>query len=103
MAIRPWQIRANAEDTMLMVPSAALMAHRYKDLRVPVAIVAGAGDKVISPTQSERLANEIPASELLVIGGVGHMVHYTAKETIAEVVAAMAGAQQHGEHNQALA
>jgi pimeloyl-ACP methyl ester carboxylesterase len=95
MAIRPWQIRANAEDTMLMIPSAALMERRYKDVTVPVAIVAGAGDKVISPTQSVRLSDEIPDSELLVIEGVGHMVHYTAKKTIAEAIAVMANAQPH--------
>jgi pimeloyl-ACP methyl ester carboxylesterase len=103
MAIRPWQIRANAEDTALMVPSAALMEHRYKDLTVPVAIVAGAGDKVVSPAQSERLADEIPASEVLIIGGVGHMVHYTAKETITETIAVMANAQPHCDHNPAFA
>jgi pimeloyl-ACP methyl ester carboxylesterase len=99
MAIRPWQIRANAEDTALMVPSAAQMEHRYKDLTVPVAIVAGAGDKVVRPAQSERLADEIPAAELLVIDGVGHMVHYTAKESITEAIAVMANAQPDREHN----
>jgi pimeloyl-ACP methyl ester carboxylesterase len=93
MAIRPWQIRANAEDTALMVPSAAQMEHRYHHLTVPVAIVAGAGDKVVSPAQSERLAEEIPESQLLVMDGVGHMVHYTAKELIAETIASMASAQ----------
>ena len=41
MSMRPWQIRANAEDTALMIPSAAAMEHRYGDLGVPVVIVAG--------------------------------------------------------------
>ncbi len=94
MAIRPWQIRANAEDTALMVPSAAQMEHRYKDLTVPVAIVAGAGDKVVSPAQSERLAEEISGSQILIMDGVGHMVHYTAKETIAETIESMASARE---------
>lgn len=93
MAMRPWQIRANAEDTALMVPSAAMMEHRYEDVTVPVAIVAGAGDKVVKPVQSERLADEIPGSELLVIDGAGHMLHYTAKDTIVETIAVMANAQ----------
>ncbi len=60
MSMRPWQIRANAEDTALMLPSVGAMEHRYKDLTVPVAIVAGDGDKVIHPSQSTRLAEEIP-------------------------------------------
>ena len=96
-------IRANAEDTALMVSSATRMEGRYKDLTVPVAIVAGPDDKVVSPAQSERLADEIPASELLVIGGVGHMLHYAAKEKITETIAVMANAQPDLEHNRARA
>ena len=93
MSMRPWQIRANAEDTALMVPAVAAMEHRYEDLTVPVAIVAGGDDKVINPAQSQRLADEIPGSKLLIIGGAGHMAHYTAKDTIAETIALMASAE----------
>ena len=92
MSMRPWQIRANAEDTALMVPSAAAMEHRYENLKVPVAIIAGGSDKIVNPTQSSRLAGEIQGSRLLVIDGVGHMVHYTAKDMIAETIGAMANA-----------
>lgn len=90
LAVRPSQIWANAQDAALTIPSVAAMAHRYKDVRIPVAIVAGAGDKVVSPDQSERLADEIPESQLLVVPGAGHMVHYTANDTIAKSIAAMA-------------
>ncbi len=102
MSMRPWQIRANAEDTALMVPSAAAMEHRYEDLKVPVAIVAGGSDKVVDPTQSTRLASEIPGSRLLVVNNIGHMVHYSAKNTIAETIDAMAKAEAPREHDHAL-
>jgi pimeloyl-ACP methyl ester carboxylesterase len=102
MSMRPWQIRANAEDTALMVPSAAAMEHRYEDLKVPVAIVAGGSDKVVDPTQSTRLASEIPGSRLLVVSNIGHMVHYSAKNTIAETIDAMANADAPREHDHAL-
>ncbi len=102
MSMRPWQIRANAEDTALMVPSAAAMEHRYKDLRVPVAIVAGEGDKIVNPAQSSRLADEIHESRLLVISGVGHMVHYTAKDTIAQTISTLANAEAPHEYDHVL-
>jgi len=102
MSMRPWQIRANAEDTALMVPSAAAMEHRYRDLKVPVAIVAGEGDKVVSPEQSSRLAGEIHESQLLVMSGVGHMVHYTAKDTIAQTISMMAKAEAPSEYDHVL-
>lgn len=93
MAARPSQIWANAQEAALTIPSVAAMAHRYKDVRIPVAIVAGAGDKVVSPKQSERLADEIPESQLLVVPGAGHMVHYAANHTIVKSIAVMANAQ----------
>lgn len=102
MATRPSQIRANAQDAALTIPSVAAMAHRYKDVRVPVAIVAGAGDKVVNPEQSERLADEIPESQLLVLPGAGHMVHYAANDTIAQSIAMMAKAPPHSPHNHAI-
>jgi pimeloyl-ACP methyl ester carboxylesterase len=103
MSMRPWQIRANAEDTALMIPSAAAMEHRYVDLSVPVVIVAGSGDKVISPVQSRRLADEISGSKLPIIDGVGHMAHYTAMDTIAETIAVMANAVEPSSRDFALA
>jgi pimeloyl-ACP methyl ester carboxylesterase len=103
MSMRPWQIRATAEDTAQMAPSAAAMEDRYEGLTMPVAIIAGSGDKVVRPAQSERLAENIPSSKLLVVEGVGHMAHYTAKDTVAQAIAVMANAQAPGEHSHALA
>src|SRR5215218_3986523 len=56
MMVRPSQIRANAEDAALMMPSAAQLADRYAELKVPLALIAGADDPVIDPhAHSERL------------------------------------------------
>lgn len=94
LSTRPSQILANAQDSALMIPSAAAMQHRYKDITVPAVIIAGAGDKVVRPSQSRRLAREMPEAQLLVVEGAGHMVHYSANEMIAESIAVMAGAAQ---------
>ena len=89
MTLRPSQIRASAADAALMVPAAAAFAPRAEELRMPVTIIAGDGDKVVSTSdQSERLASVLPASKLLIVEGAGHMVHHTASDRVAAAIAA---------------
>lgn len=87
MAIRPSQLRASAAESALMIPDALAVQGRYGELRMPVAIVAGTGDKLADPNdQALRLHRALPDSSLHVVEGCGHMVHHTAP---AEVVAAV--------------
>jgi pimeloyl-ACP methyl ester carboxylesterase len=91
LSLRPWQLRASAEDSAFMVPAAASMQNRYRELRMPVAIVTGDGDCVVTPSrQSMRLHREIEESDLTVLPGLGHMVHYAAHDEIAEAVGGVA-------------
>ena len=98
MALRPSQIRASAADTALMIPSAAMLAPRYRDLDVPVAIVAGSGDTIVDFTRhSRRLHARIRNSRLIEIPGVGHMPHHNAMLQVLDVIleAASDGALPH--------
>ena len=47
MAVRPLQIRAEAEDGAGMAREAAAMRDRYRELRLPVVIMAGSDDQVV--------------------------------------------------------
>ena len=47
LIFRPWQLRATAAEVALLIPGAAALAGRYRELRMPTAIVAGPGDRVI--------------------------------------------------------
>ena len=77
MTLRPSQLRASAAEGGLMVPAARRLSQRYAELTLPIAVVAGEGDKVAFPDgQARRLHAEIPHSELTMLPGVGHMVHY---------------------------
>jgi pimeloyl-ACP methyl ester carboxylesterase len=78
MAVRPSQIRASAAESALMIPSAHILEKQYRLLEMPVAIVAGAEDRLIESEQSAHLHREIPHSTLRCIPGTGHMVHQTA-------------------------
>lgn len=87
MALRPASLRASAEESGLMIPGAMRAQHRYANLAVPVAIVAGAKDRMVSAkSQSARLHNEIPQSTFECVPGTGHMVHQTATEAVLAAV-----------------
>lgn len=101
MALRPSQIRATSTDGALMIPGAVRLRHHYDDLRMPVAIVAGSGDKVVLKRAAERLHAAIPGSALRIVEGAGHMVHHSAPaevvETIRSVAAVAIGTPNHQE------
>ncbi len=84
---RPAQIKGIAADSGLMVPAAESMCGRYGELGMPVTIVSGDGDKIVNPEeQSERLHRELPHSRLLMLPGLGHMVHYLATDRLAGAI-----------------
>ena len=83
LALRPETIRAAAVETAMLVPAAARLSKRYGELDVPAVIVAGAADRLITTIgQSERLHRELTGSTLLVVPGVGHMVHHIAPDAV---------------------
>ena len=92
LSLRPSQIRAEAADTGLMIPGAAQLSRRYAELSMPVVIVAGDGDRIVDcPRQAVRLHEALPGSELRLVGGAGHMVHYTARDEVIAAIDTAAG------------
>jgi pimeloyl-ACP methyl ester carboxylesterase len=93
LALRPNQLAASGGATGLMVPMAALYRRRYRQLGVPVIVVAGTEDRIIDPLrQSARLARQVPRGRLHLVPGAGHMVHYQEPDTIATLIAQTARA-----------
>ena len=91
LALRPWQIRASAEEAGIMPASAAQLAPRYGTLDLPVHIFAGSEDKLVTqPDQATRLHQELPRSILHLLPGEGHMLHYRASAAIAEAITSLA-------------
>jgi len=87
MLVRPLQLRADAEDAGFMIPAARALSQRYTEITVPVVIFAGEDDKVVSPDkQARKLHARLDRSELRVIPGEGHMVHYGQLEQVIAAV-----------------
>jgi pimeloyl-ACP methyl ester carboxylesterase len=83
MILRPWQIRATAAEAALMIPSAMKLRARYAELTIPVSIIAGNRDRVVTTDrQSARLHAELAASEFETVQDAGHMVHHVAPDLV---------------------
>ena len=91
MVFRPCQIRAGSADAAFMTPNAKAFQNLYGTLKMPVAIVAGEGDRLVEPKQSGRLHADIVQSKLDYIPKTGHMVHQTATQRIMAAVDRVAG------------
>lgn len=87
MMLRPVQLRASAEDAALMTPVTVELEKHYRDLKLPVVIIAGGDDQIVDlERQSKRLHNELPDSELVVVPGMGHMIqHLAPRQVIAAI------------------
>lgn len=87
MALRPTQLRAEAEETAMMIPSAAMLHAHYPELRMPVAIVAGDADAIASAQHnSVRLQRDIDGSELTLLPGKGHMIQHLSQQALVAAV-----------------
>lgn len=87
MSMRPSQLRASAGDGVMMIPEAIRLQDRYKELRMPITIMAGSGDLLaISKLHSERLHEEIPHSKLVLIPKVGHMIHQVVPDKVINAI-----------------
>jgi len=87
MMLRPSQLRASAAESALMIPSALKLYKRYPELTMPVQILAGEDDKLISPKHnSVRLEDALPDSTVKLEEGQGHMVHYERIDDILDAI-----------------
>jgi pimeloyl-ACP methyl ester carboxylesterase len=93
LMLRPWQLRAAAEEAGLMVPAVATLRRRYGELRIPIRLLAGADDRVAhAERHSVQFHRDVPHANVRVIPGVGHMVHYFAQDEVVGAVDALSRA-----------
>ena len=89
--VRPWQIRAEAEDAATMVPGAVALRGRYGEIRMPVTIMAGTEDRVVDYQHHALwLHGQIQHSVIRLVSGAGHMVHYAAPDQVAAAIEGVA-------------
>ena len=87
MMLRPLQLRASAEDAVLMTPVTVELEKHYRDLKLPVVIIAGGDDQIADvDRQSKRLHSELPDSDLIIVPGMGHMIQHLAPDAVVAAI-----------------
>jgi pimeloyl-ACP methyl ester carboxylesterase len=83
MATRPSQLKSTADDTVSMPGAARALSAHYSEVNVPVRLIAGAEDAIVSTAeQSECLNKALPSSSLEILEGVGHMTHHARPDLV---------------------
>lgn len=86
-AVRPSVMKANAQDVTALNSEVAGQQDRYPEIRMPVGILTGDGDTVVSPTiHSLELARTLPNARLELLRGVGHLPHEAAPDRLENLV-----------------
>lgn len=87
LALRPTTFRHNAEDILRLNESLKRMAPRYPSLKLPVEILHGSLDDVVTESISPRgVERDVPHARFTLLDGSGHMPHHVAED---EIVAAI--------------
>jgi pimeloyl-ACP methyl ester carboxylesterase len=87
LVLRPDEFRWNGQDVAALKAFVTRQAPRYHEIDMPCAIIASAEDHVVSTDIHARsIARQIEGSRLTVLRGMGHQVHYAARDiVIAEI------------------
>jgi pimeloyl-ACP methyl ester carboxylesterase len=77
-------LKSYLEDESSLNDSLKMMKNRYTEIAVPVVIVTGDKDQIVSPIQNAyELHMQIPQSELIEIKNTGHEIPLTHPESLA--------------------
>jgi pimeloyl-ACP methyl ester carboxylesterase len=83
LLLRPATFLANARDVADLRAFHARQAGRYATLAVPTVIVTGDRDMVVAPGRHALVfAAAVPGVKLVVLPGIGHMLHHAAAEQV---------------------
>jgi pimeloyl-ACP methyl ester carboxylesterase len=98
LVLRPDEFRWNGQDVAILKAFLEKQCLRYGEIKAPTVIMADPADHVVSTTfHSEALHRQIEGSSLVLLPGVGHQIHYTAK---AQVLAAIEAIGEEAERGQ---
>ena len=83
MTLRPGTLNASASETAMMQSAASELAPQFDRLKVPVTLLAGSSDRLVSSkAHTMRLHKALRASKLHMVEGMGHMVHHEAPDEV---------------------
>ncbi|WP_413990507.1 alpha/beta fold hydrolase [Labrys okinawensis] len=83
LVLRPKEFRWNGQDVAILKSFLEVQCKRNGEITVPTAIIADPADHVVSTAfHSEALHGQVAGSQLVLIPGAGHQIHYIAKDQV---------------------
>jgi pimeloyl-ACP methyl ester carboxylesterase len=87
LLLRPAQCVANAQDLTALKAFVASQVPRYREIGVPTVIVTGSADGTVAPhVHARAFAAVVPHARLIMLAGVGHMLHHVEADRIVAAV-----------------
>ena len=97
LAMRLSQMQAVDDEAEMLFDAAKTLSGLYRNLSVPVRLIAGSDDRIVNTEQhTARLHEELGTSTFRRVLGCGHMVHHAAPEEVIAAIAAV-GRARNGE------
>ncbi|MEE4212444.1 MAG: alpha/beta hydrolase [Parvularcula sp.] len=88
LTFRAEEFRWNSEDIGRLYEQLIPLAKRYREIDIPVEIVAGTHDMtVLLPVHGRKLADTIPDCHLDIIEGGGHALHHSHPQSCLDAIA----------------
>lgn len=91
LVLRPETFHSNARDLKIGAQELAAQSRRYGELKIPITVVAGQGDKIVYNTiHAAGLVRDIPQARSFTVPAAGHMPHWAKPDFVASVIRAYA-------------
>jgi pimeloyl-ACP methyl ester carboxylesterase len=95
LLLRPATFLANARDVANLKRNLAPQVARYCALAVPTIIITGDRDMVVAPRHHAlAFAAAVPGAKLVVLPGIGHMVHHVAADRVIAEIEKLVGSSK---------
>jgi pimeloyl-ACP methyl ester carboxylesterase len=90
LSLRPSTFLANSRDIAHLKGNLPPQCARYDTLVVPAVVITGDRDLIVAPGRhAMAFAKAVPAAKLVVLPGLGHMLHHAAAERVAAEIDAL--------------
>ena len=87
LVLRPATMLANVQDLTGLPAALLAQSRRYGEITAPTVIITGDRDNIVpAERHAKPLAARIPGARLVVLPGIGHMVHAVASTSVQDEV-----------------
>jgi pimeloyl-ACP methyl ester carboxylesterase len=88
LVLRPTTMLANVQDLVGLPAALQEQSRHYGEITAPTVIITGDRDAIVPASRHAKpLADLIPGARLVVLPGIGHMVHSVATSAVIDAVA----------------